>query len=160
MKKLLLTALAAMTFTVSRADNLVIPVTANVVSNLFANGKTIDSITVTATTTNITTFKFYDSSNTSTTIVRAAYQNWASYATNFSTVFTNEANLLVTNTFTGRWTYPTTVSAVTNSRPAIVTLVAPGSSLRTQDLRLLTLHGLNVIPDQNGIVEIEYRPQP
>ena len=65
MKKLLLIALAAMTFTVSRADNLVIPVTANVVSNLFANGKTIDSITVTATTTNITTFKFYDSSNTS-----------------------------------------------------------------------------------------------
>ncbi len=161
MKKITTLALALLFTTIInlRADNIVIPVTANVVSNLFVNGKIIDSISVTATTTNITTFKFYDSSNTSTTIVQAAYQNWASYATNITQVFTNESGLLVTNTFVGRWTYPTSVTASTNTRPVTVTLVAPASSMRSQTFRLLTLHGLNVIPNFDGIVEVEYRPQ-
>jgi len=155
-KILVVLAIALVTIT-SRADTIAIPVAANVVSNLFTNGKQISQIIATATSTNITTFKFYDSSNTSTTIVQAAYQNWASYATNFSTTFTNESGVLITNSFSGIWTYPTSVSASTNARPVVLTLVVPAGAQRTKVINLLTIHGLNVIPNQSGIVEVDYR---
>lgn len=161
MKKLLLALalIAALAFT-SKADNLVYPLTANVVSNLFTVGKIIDTITVTATTTNTTTLKFYDSSNTTTTYVAAAYSNYTSYATNFSQIFTNESGVLITNSFTGRWTYPATVAASTNTIPAIYTIVVPASGQRTKEVHLQTMRGLNVIPNFGAIIEVDYRNNP
>lgn len=161
MKKLITLALALLTITfAARADSIAITLTANVVSNLFTSGKIIDNITFTATSTNITTAKFFDSSNTSTTIVQAAYDNYAHYNTNITYVFTNEAGLLVTNNFIGVWVYPTTVSASTNTRPTLQTIVVPGSATRSKDVRILTLHGLNVVANQAGIVEVTYRNNP
>lgn len=158
MKKLILsiTALALLALSL-KADSVATAVTAGACSNLLSTPKLVNSITVTATTTNTTTFKFYDTSNTTTTRVQAAYSSYSSYNTNFSTVFTNEANLLVTNTFTGIWTYPTSVSASTSSLPAVVTIVIPASSQRTKTMRMQNVRGLAVVPNQDGIVEVDYQ---
>lgn len=144
----------------SKADTIAYPVTANVVSNLFVGAKIIKAITAIATSTNNTTFRFYDTPNTGTTYVQVAYSRLASYATNITYVFTNEAGLLVTNTFTGRWTYPTSVSASTNTRPTKQIMVVPASSTRTIEIPLMTTLGLAVLPDFNGIVEVEYENNP
>ena len=157
MKKLFLLIAALACLTSAFADSAVSTLTANTAANILATPKAIDSITVTATTTNITTVRFYDSSTTSTTLVQAAYQRWASYQTNYSTVFTNEANLLVTNTFRGTWTYPTSVSVATNARPAILTLIIPASSQRTKIGNLLTIQGLTAQANQDAIVEVDYK---
>lgn len=161
MKKLISLLIAALFCTVAvRADSIVYPLTANTVSNLFSSGKIIDNITVTASTTNITTLKFYDSSNTSTTYVQAAYVRYANYATNYSVVFTNEANVVLTNSFSGIYTYPTSVSIATNTIPILQTIVVPASAQRSKDVNISTLRGLNVVPNYDAIVEVTYRNNP
>lgn len=158
MKKLF-TFIAALVFTVSTyADTISYAVTAGACSNLLSVPKLVNQIIVTATTTNTTTFKFYDTSNTTTTRVQTAYANTISYATNFSVVFTNEANLLITNSYTGLWTGPSNVSASTSSLPAIVTLVVPASAQRTKIIQMQNIRGLAVVPNQDGIVEVDYQP--
>lgn len=160
MKKITL-FLAFLACTLSlRAGQIVYPVTANVVSNLFVGGKIIESLTATATSTNITTFRFYDSANTSTTYVQQAYGQLASYSTNITTIFTNEAGLLITNNVVGRWTYTTTVAIATNNRPIKATLVVPAGLQRTSEIVRSATLGLNVIPNFDGIVEVTYRDNP
>jgi hypothetical protein len=161
MKKLftIIAALALLAVSVLRAqaDSVASAVTAGACSNLLSSPKLVSSITVTATTTNTTTFKFYDTSNTTTTRVQAAYSSYSSYNTNFSTIFTNEDGLLITNSFKGIYTYPTSVSASTSSLPAVVTIVIPASSQRTKSVRLQNVRGLAVVPDKDGIVEVDYQ---
>lgn len=126
---------------------------------LTTSGYIIDSITFTASTSTNTTVKIYDSSSATTNIVRPSYSNWTSYATNFDSVFTNESGILVTNTFSGRWTYPTTVAAVTNERPRVFNFVVPGSTQRTKETVWTPLRGVTIFTDQAGVVEVNYRPQ-
>ena len=156
--KTLLSLFAALAFSaVSFADSAVTVLTANTASNILSSAKIVDGITVTATSTNITTIRFYDSSTTSTTLVQAAYQRWSSYQTNYASVFTNEAGILITNTFRGTWTYPTSVSVATNAKPTLVTIIVPASSQRTKTIQLLTQKGLTAQADQDAIVEVDYR---
>lgn len=152
----IIAALALLTIS-TKADSTAVTVAAGVCSNLLSTPKLVSAITVTATSTNLTTFKFYDSANTTTTRVQAAYSAYASYNTNITSVITNAAGLLLTNTFTGVWTYPSSVSAVTSSLPAVVTIIIPGSAQRTKNVRLQNVRGLAVVPDQAGIVEVDYQ---
>lgn len=152
-----LIAAVVLSFSASAQQMEVVELAANTVSNLLSTPKIIDNITVLATTTNNTIVKFYDSSAVSTSIVRAAYTRYASYATNYNVVFTNAAGLLVTNTFVGRFTAPTDVSAVTNERPKVLTLVIPASSQVSQDVTIQTLRGLTAVPTYGAIVTVTYR---
>ena len=81
-------------------------------------------------------------------------------STNFSNVFTNEASVLVTNSYSGWYTVPVAVAAATNSRPIFYTIMAPGSSITSKDLRLGTLTGLAAVPDQDCTVAITYTGNP
>jgi hypothetical protein len=159
MKKLYIwtTILAASFFTVF-ADMEVVSLTGGTPDNIFDSGKIIDNITVLASTTNTTILKGYDSSTTTTNVVRAAYTSYASYSTNYSVTFTNASGLLVTNSFTGTYTAPTSNSAVTNERPKCVTLAVPGSAQLSRDLTLLTTRGLTLLSDKDCVVTITYRP--
>lgn len=157
-KNLLLAAVLFVSVSVSaQQQQLLTSLTANTASNLLASAYIIDNFIVINSTTNIATLKFYDSSSTSTTLVQAAYSSYASYATNYSTVFTNEANVLVTNTFVGIYTAPTVHTIATNTRPSIYTLIVPASSTLTKDVRLQVMRGLTVVPNQTTTLLTTYR---
>ena len=156
MKKLLLLCSLLCVLNI-RADEVVSATVANTPLNLLATGKVIENITFTATTAAITTLKVYDAATATTNYIQAAYSSYASYSTNFNVVFTNSAGLLVTNTFAGIYTGPTAVSAVTNQRPRLVTIVVPASSIRSKDVQIQTSLGLTVVSDIAGIVEVTYR---
>lgn len=135
-------------------------VTGGTVANLLSSGGVVvDSITFTASTTTNTTVKIYDSSTTATNYVAAAYSRWASYATNYDNVWTNESGILVTNSFSGRYTYPTSVSAATNERPKVLNFVVPGSGQRTKDTLWTPARGITILTSNDGIVEVTYRTQ-
>lgn len=140
------------------ADMEVTTLTGGTPVNLFDTGKIIDNITVLATTTNVTTLKAYDSSTSTTNIVHAAYTSYSSYSTNWSVTFTNESGLLVTNSFTGRYTAPVANAAVTNERPKAVTLAVPGSAQLSKDVTLLLTRGLTLVSDKDCVVTVTYRP--
>lgn len=135
-------------------------VTGGTALNLLASGGVVvDSITFTASTSTNTQVKVYDSSTTATNYVAAAYTGWSSYATNFDNVFTNESGILVTNSFSGRYTYPTSVSASTNERPKVLNFVVPGSGQRTKDTLWTPARGITILTSHDGIVEVTYRTQ-
>lgn len=158
MKKLLLIALLALSTLVAKADGVALTsLTAGVASNLLSGTFIVDKVAVIATTTNITTVKFYDTSNTTTSYVAAAYTRYTGYATNFSNIFTNEAGLLITNTYAGWYTAPVSVSAATNSRPVLYQVSSPASSILSQDVKFQTIRGLAAVPDQDCQVVITYR---
>lgn len=139
-----------------KAAETTVTLTANTPVNLFTSGKAIHNITAFATSANITTLKFFDSSSTSTTMVQAAYSSISSYNTNFVQVFTNESNVVITNTFSGIWTYPTAVTVATNTLPTLKTVLIPASSDVNQNVALQTIRGLTVVPNQNAIISITY----
>ena len=131
--------------------------TANTAANIIAQGAAVQNLTATATTTNLTTIKFYDSSTTGTNIVQAAYTSTISYATNYSSVFTNESGVLVTNTFDGWYTGPLAVSASTNAKTAVFTLIVNGSSQRIRDVNLQLVRGLTAVANYGAILETSYK---
>lgn len=158
MKKLLFFLFALVSGLVTNAQNVeVFTLTSATVSNLFSAPRIIQNVTILATTTNNTTVKFYDSSNASTSIVRAAYTSYSSYATNYDVVFTNSAGLLVTNTFDGIYTSSTSNSAVTNERPRVGVITVPASSQLSLDTQWQTIRGLSALPSANCIVTVTYR---
>lgn len=153
-------ALLALLFTTfsALADGVALTsLTSGAASNLLSGVYIVDQISVVATTTNITTLKFYDSSTTATSYVAAAYTKYTGYATNFSNVFTNENSLLVTNTYAGWYTGATSVGAATNTRPVVYSIVAPASSILTKDVKIQTIRGLTVVPNQDCQVILTYR---
>ena len=158
MKKIL-TLLALITAVTVNAADAVATLTANTAFNLLSTGKIIDAITVTATTANTTTVNFYDSSNTTTTYVQTAYGNIISYSTNFSQIFTNENGIVITNTFVGQWSGAQSVSASTNSRPAVQIIIVPGNTSRAKVVNAQTVLGLTAQANQGCIVEVSYRNQ-
>lgn len=114
---------------------------------------------INATTTN-STLKFYDAATAITNVVRSAYTSYASYATNFSTTFTNTAGIVVTNTWSGMYRAATSNSAVTNERPKILgPFAVPGSATTTIDeVAASPALGLVVLSDlASGTLEVTYR---
>lgn len=144
----------------AHADNVVVVGAANTASNLIAIPVIANKITVTATTANITTVKFYDTANTTTTAVQAAYTSYSSYATNWNVTFTNAENVVLTNTYVGTYTRATANSASTSSLPVLYTIVVPASSERVRTVTIGAIRGLTFVPNQNCIVEVEYAKNP
>lgn len=107
-----------------------------------------------------TVLKFYDAGTASTSIVRQACTSWNSYATNFSSVWTNTAGILITNVFAGTYRYSTSEAAVTNERPKILgPLAAPASAVLTVDWLAFSPNlGLVALSDTaSGTLQITYR---
>lgn len=116
----------------------------------------LDNITIINATTNTVTVDFFDSATTSTTMVQAAYTTYASYATNFNVVFTNQNDVLVTNTFSGIYTYPTVVAVATNTRPKM-TVVIPASSTLNKDVKAQVMKGLTAMSSDTTTLTLTYR---
>lgn len=107
-----------------------------------------------------TVLKFYDAGTASTSVVRQAYTSYTSYATNFSTTFTNTAGIVVTNTWAGTYREAVANSAVTNERPKILgPLAAPASAVLTVDSIAVSPNlGLVALSDSaSGTLQITYR---
>lgn len=161
MKKLLVSILLLIATALPiMADNTVVVCAANTASNLVATPLITDSMTFTATSASTTTVKLYDSATTGTNIVLGAYTRYITYTTNYSTVWTNENSMLVTNTFVGTYTAPVSAAKATSSLPALLTVVIPGSGQRTKTIQLQAVRGLTAVPDQNVIIEVDYRKNP
>jgi hypothetical protein len=125
--------------------------------NVLAVPANVFRIQFTSTTTNASVLRLYDSSNTTTNYVSAAYTNFVSYATNYNTTITNADGVLVTNTFVGTFTGPVTVAAATNTRPIIAIVVAPASGTATRTVNFQTVKGLVVVGSNPGVLEVDYR---
>lgn len=107
-----------------------------------------------------TVLKFYDAGTASTSVVRQAYTSYTSYATNFSTTFTNTAGIVVTNTWSGTYRAAAAESAVTNERPKILgPFAAPASAVLTVDALAVSPNlGLVALSDSaSGTLQITYR---
>lgn len=144
----------------AKSDNVVVIGAANVSSNLVATPIITDSITVTATSANITTVRFYDSATTTTNYIQGAYTSYSSYATNYSVIFTNANSFLVTNTFVGVYTLGTVNAASTNTLPLLYTIIVPASAERVKVVKIGVLRGLVAVPNQNCIIEVDYHRNP
>lgn len=118
----------------------------------------ISSITVSGTSAGATTVTLYDNSAASTTYTNAAYTSVNRYSTNITSVITNTAGNLQTNTYTGYVTTTTTTAAATNTFPVVAAFTA-GASLvngpNTVDFN--TLRGLVLSASTNATIEITYR---
>ena len=124
---------------------------------LLSSPKIIDNIAVLATTANNTTVKFYDAATATTNFVQAAYTRYTSYATNFTSTFTNSLGVLVTNTYAGVYRAPVAVGAATNEMTKITTIMVPASALLTRDTTIQTVKGLVALSDQDAVVTVTYR---
>lgn len=149
--------LATLVFSQAQQTMVLTSLTANTASNIITGAKIIDNVTILNATTNAATVNFYDSSTTASTYVQAAYTSYATYSTNFNVVFTNQNNVLVTNTFVGVYTAPTANTIATNTRPALLTVIVPAGSTLNKDVKLQTIRGLTAIPDQNLSLITTYR---
>jgi hypothetical protein len=148
---LLAATAAAQTFTVSSNVLSATPI------NMLAQGAIIERVTFTATTATNTTVKMYDSSGTSTNIVKGAYSRIVSYATNYSVVFTNESDVIITNTYSGVYTGPVAVAASTNERTAFAQMLVPASSQRSSSMYYIATRGVLIDASNPGVVEVTYR---
>lgn len=156
MKKLfLIFALAAALFT-AKADSTAVVMTANTASNLLSTPNIVTTLTLTATSTNVTTINFYDSATAGTTFVQAAFTYYTNYATNYDVVWTNGNGIVLTNTFRGTYTAPVAVSASTSAIPKITTQVVLGSGTKTKVITLQLVRGLAAVANQNAIIEVDY----
>lgn len=160
MKKLIsVLALFAGLYT-ARADMNVFTITNGTPTLLLSGAKIVDNIVVLNSSTNTATVRFYDSSTADTNVVRAAYTRYTTISTNFDSVFTNTAGVLVTNTFAGVYKAPVAVSAVTNARPVIQAIAVPASTTASKDTHIQTIRGLILLSDQDVVVTVDYRNQP
>lgn len=125
--------------------------------NILASPATISSITFTSTTTNPAVLYLFDTATTTTNYVQAAYTGVTSYATNWVNIWTNESGVLITNTFVGRWTGPTTVTATTNTLPTIAALVAAGNQTANRTGPVTATVGVTAVASGAGILQINYR---
>lgn len=115
------------------------------------------NVTATATTANNTTIYLYDSNSTNTYLIQPAYTAVTTYTTNFSTTFTNQNGVVVTNTFDGIYTATSTTAAATNEMTRRLTLIVPASSTRTYNVSIPVAFGVAALSDYNAVLELEYR---
>ena len=156
--KILLIALAGLYIQSASAQNNYTSVTTGPTPvSVLASPAVISKLTVTATTSSSTTFRFYDSSGTSTNIVLPTRQRPVSYSTNFNTVFTNINGVVITNTFSGTVTTMQTVAGGTVERPVVWSVTIPGNSTREVDTRnRIVVNGLLAVSSAAGVVEVQY----
>jgi hypothetical protein len=163
MKKLLITLLAALGIaSAALAQNTqyaLTSITAGTAANVSAYPIDVVQLTFTASTTNNTTVKFYDSNTTTTNIVRAAYGRLITYSTNWTATYLDPQGVTITNTFVGQFTTPSSVAAVTNTRPVLASFVVPASSQRIFTVSLHTASGFTADASANGILETTYSPR-
>lgn len=161
MRILITLALLALGFTASAQNKtLVANLTYNTPTNLLAGGKytILEVLFQNAHATN-STIKFYDSATSSTNYVQAAYTAYSSYSTNYSTTFTNTAGIVITNTWTGTYRSSSSVSAVTNERPAVLGpfFIQASATTTVSDLAVSPNLGLTVYSGATGTLQITYR---
>ncbi len=117
-----------------------------------------DILFVNGNTTNSATVKFYDSAANATNIAIGSRTVYSSYTTNYNVVHTNTAGIVITNTYSGIYTYGTATAASTNERPTSVGpfLVTANSSRTLSDVNVAPLLGLTIYSTQAGTVEVTY----
>lgn len=125
-------------------------------TSLLSGRYNVQNIVLTATSTNDTTFKFYDTYSTNVLQVKPSYTLPVSYSTNWTTTYVNQNGVTNSITFSGTYTAYTTVDAVTIARPTLLQLVVPAGQSREKAVNITTVRGLAVYADNTGIVEIEY----
>lgn len=139
---------------------LVASLTYNTPTNLLVGGKytILEVLFQNAHATN-STIKFYDSATSSTNYVQAAYTAYSSYATNYSTTFTNTAGIIITNTWSGTYRSSSSVSASTNERPAVLGpfFIQASATTTVSDLAVSPNLGLTVYSGASGTLQITYR---
>ena len=118
----------------------------------------ISSITVAGTSSGATTVTLFDNSAASSTYTNAAYTSALSYATNMTSIITNSAGNLQTNTFAGVFTTTTTTAANTNTFPSLAVYSAAASSVSGPfTVNLNTVRGLAVTASTNATLTVNYR---
>lgn len=133
---------------------------ANVYSNLVTTGGLlVTDLNWINTSTNAAAVTLYDSASlTTNTIVRPAYVSFTRATANITNVFTNAANIVMTNIYSATTYTATTNAAVTNTRPAFLTFLVPASgSVTLTDINREAAHGLGVLATQGGTVLVTYR---
>ena len=134
-------------------------VVAGTPTNILSGGKYVvtDILFVNAGATN-GVVKLYDSTGVTTNYVIAAYTNYTTVSTNWSTTFTNATGIIITNTFTGISHVPTAVAAATNELPARLSFLIPASNTRTfNGIAVQPAKGITLYSTVGGLVEIGYR---
>lgn len=164
MKKLILSFITVLTLAFSaRAQDstLVSAVTAATPATLLTGGKyTIVGLKfINANTTNSGQVWFYDTAAAATNYAKGAYTAYSSYATNYSTTFTNTGGIVITNTWTGTYRQATAVSAVTNEAPKMLGPFAiPVSSTTEIDAIAVAPNvGATVYSTVAGTLQVTYR---
>lgn len=161
MKKLILSLFVALSTIAAYADGIVLQsLTATAASNILSGAFVIQNITVLNTSTNVNTVSFWDNATNVTNVVRGAYTKYVAYSTNFSQVFTNEANVVITNTYVGLFTGPTAVSAITNAAPTLYVIMCPPSTTVSRDIQIVTTKGLTAVPSADCQVAVTYKGNP
>jgi len=118
----------------------------------------ISSITVGGTSAGATTVTLFDNSAASATYTNAAYTSAITYATNITSIITNSAGNLQTNTFTGYITTTATTAANTNTFPSLAVYSAGASSIAgPYTVNINTLRGVAVTASTNATLTINYR---
>jgi len=159
MKKLIFSILAFAGLSLSlvaQEHTDVFNLTNNSPYTLISAAKVVSNISVINNSTNVNIIRFYDSTAQATNYVQAAYTSYSSYATNYSIVFTNQTGVLVTNTFSGTYTGPTSHSASTNTLTAFYSLGVPGSGSASKDVRLLPMRGLTALSTGDAVITVTY----
>lgn len=161
MKKLLfiLSALIGLN-AAAQSKVLVQAVTKDTPLTLLSGGKyTITEFVFANALTNTGTIWFYDSTSNSTNYVQGAYTAYTSYATNYSTTFTNTAGIVITNTFSGTYRGSTSVAASTNERPVILGpfYIAGSAATEVSGVAVSPNLGLTVRAESSGTLQVTYR---
>lgn len=116
---------------------------------------------INSSSSNTMTLSLYDAASTNLLVIRPAYTNVISYATNYSVTSTNGDGILSTNTFSGWYTAYALQSAATNSRTALLSYIIPAATVRTIPLSAYVSQGLTLNPaNAGGTVEVTYSPNP
>lgn len=119
----------------------------------------INSISITASTTNNVTLTFYDAPYTNLTYVVSSYTlNVLSAPTNYVNVYTNVYGTVERWTNTVIRSTATTVAASTNTFPLLFQMVVPTNSTATYTptTRLFTAYGLTVTNNQPATIVVDY----
>lgn len=131
---------------------------AHTATSVLAASYLIDNFVVINSTTNTAILRFYDSNTSATNMAQAATYSYATWATNYTVVFTNYAGVLVTNSFVGVYTGPTAaVAGATVAKPAMLQLAIPAGTTLNKDVKLLPVLGLAAQCDQAVTLVTTYR---
>ena len=163
MTKLLLSFLAIIGLSSSlfaQDSTLASAVTAATPATLLTGGKyTITSLKfINANTTNSGQFWFYDTAANATNIARPAYTSYTSYATNYTTTFTNSAGIIVSNIWSGTYRGAVANAATTNEAPKMAGPFAiPVSSVTEIDpVAVMPYLGATVYSTVAGTLQVNY----